>query len=328
MTAPAPTSDAARLPAEPRQVGVLWQAGLPVILGFVAVCLIWGSTWLAIKIGIESIPPYLSVALRFVLASVILAVVMMVRGIRLPAEREFWSLATLMAVGSFSVPFALIYWAQQYIPTSLASILFATFPFCVAIFSHYRLPSEQMTPVKWLGVTTGFVGVCIIFAREVQFETGVSAWGMGAVVLAALMQANNLVTVKKRGGPFHPMSLTLAGMMLGAVLTFAISAVLEDWSEAVFDAPAIASLVYLAAFGSVVTFVTYFWLLKRVEAVLLSLIAFVTPVLAIVLGTVVLQERLAAEVFLGSLFVLAGILLANARGMYRSWKQRRAARPA
>jgi drug/metabolite transporter (DMT)-like permease len=297
---------------------------LLIITGLVVICIIWGSTWFAIKIGLQSLPPYLSVAIRFFLAAAILGVLLRLRNIEVPRVREFWVLAAILSVNTFSLPFALIYWGQQHIPTSLASILFATFPFCVAIFSHFRLPSERMTLVKWSGVAVGFAGVFIIFARELSFDADVHSLGMAAILTASVAQAYAVITLKKLGGPFHPMPTSFAGMLLGSVITFALSLAVEDYSTAVFDWRAVGSLLYLAAFGSVVTFVTYFWLLKRVDAVLLSLITFVTPILAIVLGTVWLKERLSPEVFLGSAFVLGGILLANASGMRNLIKKKKA----
>jgi drug/metabolite transporter (DMT)-like permease len=118
--------------------------------------------------------------------------------------------------------------------------------------------------------------------------------------------------IKRIGQAIHPFSITFIPMLISAMILLALSGFYESFNRVTFSATAIASLIYLGILGSVVTFVSYFWLLKRVEPVFLSLTAFVTPILAVILGTVVYGEELSSKVLFGALFVLAGILIANA----------------
>lgn len=297
---------------------------MKVILGLVVVCLIWGTTWVAIKIGLRSIPPVLGASLRFLLASLFLLALIEIRRIQFAKDRMFWNLGLLMGLSSFGIPLALVYWGTQYIPTSLASILFATHPFAVALCSYFLLPKERLTKPKIAGIFLGFVGIYVIFASEFSFRSDLAVEGMVAIILSSALQAFTLVTVKKYGGPYNTMSLNYVGMVIGGVLLAIMSFFVENHSGIVFNEEAILSLVYLALFGSVITFVTYFWLLKHVEVVLLSLTAFVTPIIAVAAGVIVFSESLTLQMVIGSALVLFGILVANSTDLVAVVKRGRA----
>ncbi len=284
---------------------------LKVIIGIVVVCLIWGTTWVAIKIGLRSIPPMLGASLRFLLASLFLLGLIEFRRVQFAKDKIFWKLGILMGLSSFGIPLALVYWGTQFIPTGLASILFATHPFAVALCSYFMLPTEHLSRAKLGGIILGFIGVYVIFASEYEFQSTFGVEGMIAIIASSALQAFALVTVKKYGRPYNPVSLNYVGMVIGGVLLAGTSFLMENHSGLVFNQGAILSLVYLALFGSVVTFVTYFWLLKHVEVVLLSLTAFVTPIIAVIAGVMVFDESFTTQMFAGSILVLAGILIAN-----------------
>ncbi|MEX1140213.1 MAG: EamA family transporter [Bacteroidota bacterium] len=288
---------------------------MKVVLGLVVVSLIWGTTWVAIKIGLRSIPPILGASLRFLLASLFLLGLIEFRKIQFARDQTFWNLGILMGLSSFGIPLALVYWGTQYIPTGLASILFATHPFAVALCSYFLLKNERLTKPKLAGIILGFIGIYIIFASEFSFRSNLAVEGMAAIILSSALQAFTLVTVKKYGGPYNTMSLNYVGMVIGGVLLAVMSYFVENHSGIVFNNEAILSLVYLALFGSVITFVTYFWLLKHVEVVLLSLTAFVTPVIAVIAGAVVFSESLTIQMLVGSALVLFGIIVANSNDL-------------
>jgi drug/metabolite transporter (DMT)-like permease len=291
-------------------------------IGFAVISLIWGSTWLGIKIGLGSLPPMYAVAIRFTLAAVIIYAVMRIRGERMPVDRNSVYLYLSVALISFSFPFALVYWAEQYIPSGLASVLFALNPFVVALGSHFLLKDERMTGFKLGGVSLGFLGLIVIFWADLRLG-GSGAGPMVAVLVSTILQGISLVLVKKYGGRTSPMAITLGGMLFGICILYALAFAMEDISAVHLDLKGIGSILYLASFGSVVTFVIYYWLLKRVEAVYLSLVAFVTPVLAVILGTFLLDETFSPHMFSGAALVLCGILVANGKDMLSALRKRR-----
>ncbi|MHC4779576.1 MAG: DMT family transporter [Planctomycetota bacterium] len=283
---------------------------LLVVAGFAAITLVWGSTWMVIKIGLSSITPVFGVGIRFAMAAVILAFIIRLRGERLRWDRATIPVFLVLGVSSFSIPFVLVYWGEQYIGSGLASILFATYPFVVAGCSHFFLPGEKLNLYKISGTILGFTGILLIFWSDIHPETS-GLLGMGAVILSTFLQGFSLVVVKRYARDVPPLQLTLGGMIIAVALLAVMAFLLEDVTALRFDAAGIGSLLYLGTFGSVVTFATYYWLLQRVEALFLSLTALVTPILAVVLGTVFLDEVLNEEIYLGASLVLFGILIAN-----------------
>jgi drug/metabolite transporter (DMT)-like permease len=283
-----------------------------VIGGYILICILWGSTWLAIKIGLESIPPFFGAAVRFLLASLILLLIVRIRKTRIPTDSKSVRLYIAVGFSSFSISYALVYWAQQYVPSGLAAILFATYPFFVAILSWFTLKNESVSVGKIMGIIIGFSGIVLIFSEDLilHFDDRVMA-GMAGLVLASAIQSVSAVTVKRYGEHLSPFALNVVGMAIGTFLLFIISMLTENWNTIVFDGKAIGSVLYLATLGSIVTFGTFFWLLKKMEAVILSLSAFITPIIAMMLGILIADEAFTGQILIGSMLVLSGIVIAN-----------------
>jgi putative membrane protein PagO len=284
---------------------------LKIYVGFVVICFLWGSSWAAVKIGLEGVPPFLSLALRFSIASIILGIVVLVRRLSVPTEKTFWNLAVLLCITSFTIPFALIYWGQIRVDSGLASVLFATYPLWVAIFSHFFLPNEKITVLKIVGMILGFLGVIYIFNDGFFNVNNTVLLGMFAIVISAIIQAFGLVAIRRWGTTVHPVTLNLWPMAISILPLFVLSIMTEDYSTIVINSASLGSLLYLAIFCTVVTFVVYFWLIKYVEVVLLSLSAFITPILAIMIGGILMGENITGRIIVGSLIVLLGVAVAT-----------------
>ncbi|MBS4027581.1 MAG: EamA family transporter, partial [Ignavibacteriales bacterium] len=281
-----------------------------VIASFAATCIIWGSTWLVIRIGLTSMPPFLSAGLRFLIALPFLYGYMFWQKVHNPFQHEQRWLIFVMGIFSFTIPFAMIYWGEQYVPSGLSSILFAIYPFVVAIFQHVLIKNEPLTLSKILGIVLGFSGVVVIFYSDFSLRDSLMLWGMIMILLSAALQGFVVILIKKYGHDIHPFALNFGGMAIATPSLLLMSLFFERGAHIEFTGVAIFSLLYLALIGSIITFAAFYWLLKRIEAVYLSLIAFVTPILAVFLGAIVLDEKLEPKTFLGAGIVLAGILVA------------------
>ena len=287
-----------------------------VWIGFLIVSWVWGSTWLAIKIGLGSVPPILGAGMRFVIAGSILLVIVKVRKLPIPASPELRHLYLVLILLSYAIPYGVVYWCQQFIPSGLSSILFGAYPLWVALLSHFLLVKERLDEYKVVGIVLGFIGIIIIFSRDVHWTDSSGFIGMLGILSTTLMQAFALVMIKKHGQPINPFAMNFVGMSAAGVLLCVAGLAFESPATIVWDAAAIGSILYLSVVGSVIAFVTYHWLLKRVEAVYLSLVSFINPIIAVILGAAVLNETLAASVFVGAALVLFGILIANGRQLY------------
>jgi len=289
---------------------------LKVISVYILICLIWGSTWLAIRFGLESLTPFISSGLRFLLASLLIAGIMKIRGISLQKDKTSVKLYMQLGFFTFTVPFALIYWSEQFVPSGLAAVLFAVYPFFILIFTYFAVPDEKIDIFKLGGMIIGFAGIIVIFSD--QFGGDISAYfiGMAAIVLSGIMQAGNAVIIKKYGHHLNPLSMNLIPMFISGVILFAAGLITENISGLKFDLNAVLSVTYLALFGSIITFTSFYWLLKQVSIILLSLVAFITPVIALILGWLLYDEVLMLHHLTGSGMVLAGLLTANLSNLF------------
>ncbi len=285
-------------------------------LGFILISTVWGTTWFAIRVGMDSVPPFLSAGLRCLVAAAVLFVLLRIRGGGIPVSPVAWRVYVALGVLTIGIPFALIYWGQQYIPTGLSSILFAVYPLQVAVLSHFMLKNEPLSVYKIVAIVLGFLGVLVIFASDVTLLDSRGLLGMLAVLVSTFLQALALVVIKKYGEPVSPVAMNFVGMAMGGVMLMLLSLLVESRLPVIWTLPGILALAYLALVGSVLTFMAYFWLLKRIDAVYVSLSSFINPIVAVFIGTVALGERLSPAVYTGAALVFLGMLTANGRALY------------
>lgn len=279
-----------------------------------ALSIIWGTTWLFIKLGLEDLPPVSFAAARFVIAATILLLVMIAQGTRFPRLRRDWLLLAATGMLAFTVNYGLLFWGEQHISSGLAAVLQATIPAFGLVIAHYHLPDERITLLKLCGVGLGIAGVAVIFSDQLQIAGRLALWGSVAVVLGALAVAYANVLVKAHGRHLHPATLAAGQMLCGLVPLLLFGIIIEGnplkfrWTPL-----AVGSLLYLALVGSVIAFLLYYWLLKHMDVTKTMLISFVTPPVAIALGWLVLGEKLMWRTALGGVCILLGITLVMTR---------------
>ena len=168
-------------------------------VALVSLILIWGTTWAAIRVSLRGIPPFTGIALRFGLASAVLLLLAPLLGVRLgraPNERFLW---LVNAVLTFALPYGILYWAEQTVPSGLASVLFASMPLMVVVSAHFALPGERMTVRGALGILIGFAGIVVIFSDDFQALGGAQVRTASAVLLIAPLCAG-LSSIAVRSG--------------------------------------------------------------------------------------------------------------------------------
>ncbi|HEY6907372.1 MAG TPA: EamA family transporter, partial [Ignavibacteriaceae bacterium] len=175
-----------------------------IILVFALICFIWGSTWLAIRIGLETLTPMFSCGLRFMLASLLILLLMKFKHMKLQTDKLSIWLYILMGVFSFLIPYGLVYWGEQYISSGLAAVLFAVYPFFVVLFSYLLIPSQSIGFAKTFGIIIGFGGILVIFSDDIGGDISSYLLGMLGIVVSGMMQASMAVTIKKHGQHLNP----------------------------------------------------------------------------------------------------------------------------
>ncbi|CUU07450.1 EamA-like transporter family protein [Candidatus Kryptobacter tengchongensis] len=292
---------------------------------FVFICFIWGSTWFTIKLGLQELPLMFSLSLRFLLAGLVLLTLLKTFNIQVPVNDKQLFLYLYLTFFSFLIPFLLVYWAELTIPSNLASILFSTMPFFAAIFSRIFL-KESLNSLQRFGLILGFIGVVFIFKTDtLDFGDVLSLQNrkffisMFAVVASAFLNASVLIMVKKYGADIHPLAINFIPLNLSGLILLILSGIFEDWSTIKFGVKGVGSVIYLGIFGSIVTFTIYYWLLKKISTVIMSLTAFLTPVFAVMIGVFVGKESITANVLFGALLVLTGMLLVNSFFLFKKF---------
>jgi drug/metabolite transporter (DMT)-like permease len=286
-----------------------------IVLIFVTLTLIWGTTWAAIRISLEGIPPFTGLAIRFAIAAALLLVMMRIFRIRFAGtagERRIWALnAGLSFCGSYGI----VYWAEQYVPSGLTSVLFATFPLFVALLAHVALPGDRLTPSRMAGILIGFAGVAVIFSEDFSRLGGPDV-GLAATVMlgSPLVSAVANVAVKRWGAGVHPFSMTAVPMGIAAIVMGVVAALMERGRPIELGVRPVTALLYLAVLGSAVTFSLYYWLLAHVSATRLSLLAFTMPIVAVAFGAAFMDEPITGRTLAGGALVLAGVGIALLAG--------------
>jgi drug/metabolite transporter (DMT)-like permease len=283
----------------------------PLVAGTLTLLvLIWGTTWAAIRVGLEGIPPFAGVSLRFGIAAVLLLVVGRMLGVPFGGRRHEVALWIVNALLSFCVSYGVVYWAEQWVPSGLTAVMFATFPLFVAILAHFALPGERLGPLGIVGILLGFGGVAVIFSEDLALLGGPMVALASAVMLSSpLAAAVASVAVKRWGKEIHPFSLSAVPMGITALVMGAVSLALERDATFVFDRTSVGALLYLAVMGSAVTFSLFFWLLRHLSATRISMIAYLIPLVAVGVGATLLDETLTARTVAGSVLVVAGVAL-------------------
>ena len=276
---------------------------------FCLLCLIWGSTWLAIKIGLEDSPPFLSAGLRFAIASLVLSIIILLKRLSLLYKKKVWACMILTGV-ILGIGYGAVYWGEQYIPSGLTAILFSTFPLFVVFFSHFTIPDEKLRLRKIAGIGGGLLGVVLIFSDTMTLGMSFSVWGAMALLFSAADLAVSNIVVKRDLTQVNPIVLTAVQMFFGAILLLLFGLIRERTSDFLITRNSIGALVYLSLIGTVIAFAMYYWLMKRIQVTRISLIVLITPVVAVFLGWVLLGEIMNVRMIVGSAVVLGSVALA------------------
>jgi drug/metabolite transporter (DMT)-like permease len=277
--------------------------------------LIWGSTWMVIRIGLGSLTPLISVGIRFLLASGFIYTLMRINRVKLQKDHLAIKLYIVLTLCAYTIPYAIVYWAELYISSGLTSIVFAVMPLFVIIFSWVAISKASISAFQIIGSFVGFFGIVIIFSENLSLDLSKQMLGIIAVLISAAMQAGIGVTIKKYGHHLNPLSMNFIPMLSAGIILIGLALAFENSSTWVFNSVAVFSITYLAIIGTVIAFTTYFWLLKRINVVMLSLSSFITPIIAVLLGWMIMHENFSLQTLTGSAFVLIGILFANFRGI-------------
>jgi drug/metabolite transporter (DMT)-like permease len=276
---------------------------------YVLLCLIWGSTWLVIKIGYGGLGPFNVAALRFFIAGLVMTVAAWMTGARWPRERREWLAIAAVGLLMFAADYGLIYWAEQYIESGLTAVLFATLPLMTLFAARAYLPGERITARKLTSSLLALVGTIALFADRLRLDSD-AVRPMLAVLAGAACAAIASVVSKRDAHDLPAATVNAPSMLIGAVALLAASLAHGDGFRLPEDAATWAAIAYLSVAGTVLAFFVYFSLLKTWTVMSLAFISVFTPAIALLLGFVFLNERPSQWTVIGSILILVSIALA------------------
>jgi drug/metabolite transporter (DMT)-like permease len=285
-----------------------WKA----LLAFAIVYFVWGSTFLAIRVGVREMPPLLMAGMRFLVAGVILFAWVLRKGTPLPRLRE-WGAASFLAVLIFLVDYGLLFWAEQKVPSGIAAIMMATIPLFMSLLEIVFLRTQRLTFRLAVALLLGVLGVAILMSRSLEFgEAPVAATGAAALLIGSVSWSAAAILTRKLPLPASKAMSSAAQMVCGGALLMLAAAILREFHG--FRVQAVSrnawfALIYLIVAGSIIGFTAYVWLIHHESPTKVGTYAYVNPVVAVILGYFVGGEAIGPRTLLGTLLVLMSVIL-------------------
>ena len=278
------------------------------IFVWLLLCLIWGTTWIFIKIGLQDLPPITFAVARFLLAVIILVPIIAIWKLPLPKTSREWRLIALTGFLQFSINYSLVFWSEVYISSGLAAVLQAMITVFGLILAWIFLPSEKITKLKVFAVFVGIIGVAVIFIDRLRVDNIMAFAGSVGIVVGAYAAAQASILIKAKGSSLHPASLVFAQMICG-LPPIIIYAIIAEGNPLTFNWTwrAVLCIFYLTVAGTIAAFWLYYWLLSRIESTKAMMISLVTPLIAVIIGAIVLGETLPPQTLFGGLLILLSI---------------------
>jgi drug/metabolite transporter (DMT)-like permease len=283
-----------------------------IVLAFAIIYLVWGSTFLAIRVGVREVPPFLLAGMRFFAAGLVLYAWMRIQGTPSPTRRE-WLAASFLAVLIFVIDYGLLFWAERRVPSGIAAVMMATIPVFIAIAEILLLRTQRLTPRLAIALLVGIGGVAVLVSHSSSFGEGaIDTAGAVALLLASMSFSLASVLTRKLTLPESKVMSSGAQMLAGGILLTLTAVLLGEIKG--FDVRAVSTgawlaLAYLIVAGSIIAFTAYVWLIHHESPTKVGTYAYVNPVVAVLLGYFLGGEQLGARTVLGTLLVLVSVIV-------------------
>jgi drug/metabolite transporter (DMT)-like permease len=283
-----------------------------VLLAFAIIYFVWGSTFLAIRVGVREVPPFLLAGMRFLVAGIVLYGWMRVRGAPSPTARE-WGSASLLAILIFLLDYGLLFWAERRVPSGIAAVMMATIPVFMAIAEIIFLRTQRLTLRLGLALLTGLAGVAVLVGHSIELgQAPVDTAGACALIIAAMSWSLAASLTRRMRLPANKAMSSGAQMFAGGVLLTLIAALLGEFRG--FHVQAVSrgawlALAYLIMAGSIIGFTAYVWLIDHQSPTKVGTYAYVNPVIAVLVGYFLGGEAIGPRTVAGTVLVLVSVII-------------------
>jgi drug/metabolite transporter (DMT)-like permease len=285
-----------------------------ILFPFIALCLIWGSTWYFIKISLNAgVPPFFGVGFRFFLSGLLFFLIIFFRKESIPFNKQAIKLYLSFGLLNFALSYGITYWATQYVYSSISSILWGLFPLFTSVMAHFMLSgddNEKLTSNKLKALFLGFIGMVFIGSNQSIDLQSQSFLAIMVLVGAIIIAAWPSVLYKKYNDVVGPYQMNAVCQVLTGVIMLSLSSLLkEDLAQIVWTDQLLFASAYLVIFGGVISCGIYFWLYQYLSVTQVTYVAIFPPIVAIILGWIFLNEVLSAKEIIGTIFILGSSIL-------------------
>ena len=285
-----------------------------ILFPFIALCLIWGSTWYFIKISLNAgVPPFFGVGFRFFLSGLLFFLIIFFRKETIPFNKQAIKLYLSFGLLNFALSYGITYWATQYVYSSISSILWGLFPLFTSVMAHFMLKeddNEKLTSNKLKALFLGFIGMVFIGSNQSIDLQSQSFLAIMVLVGAIIIAAWPSVLYKKYNDVVGPYQMNAVCQVLTGVIMLSLSSLLkEDLSQIIWTDQLLFASAYLVLFGGVISWGIYFWLYQYLSVTQVTYVAIFPPIVAIILGWIFLNEVLSTKEIIGTIFILGSSIL-------------------
>jgi drug/metabolite transporter (DMT)-like permease len=285
---------------------------LKAMIWLIVLALLWGPAFLFMKVAVQEVPPLTIAAVRVCLGAVLLCLILAVQGTPLPKIGPIWKDFAVMGLTANAIPFAFLSWGQQYIDSAVAAILVGAMPLFTMLLAHIFTVDDTLSPNKVAGMVAGFWGLVLLFAPAFLDGIHATLWGGTAAIGAALSYSVAFVYARKRLRGLPPLVGPTAQLVMAAVYLLPLSLIIERpyllplpaWST-------LNSLLLLTVWSTVLAFIAYYRAMEHISATTLSVVTYLNPIIATILGVVILHEQLGWNSYLGYALIIVGAMIVN-----------------
>ena len=273
---------------------------------YALMCILWGFTWMYLKISLAQMPIFTGLAIRFLLAGLVFWILFFLKGEKVHLTSKMKNVYILFTLFNFSLCYYLTYWGAKFVFSNLGAIIWSLLPICVALMAHFFIPDDRLNIRKFVGMLIGLIGTILLFSKGELLGEGQTTFGIIAILASVVLAAWPNVYLKMQKTTINSYHLNAFGMTISGLLFFLFALILENSHSILIDKTNMFAIFFLTIPGTVITWGIYIWLFNHIPVTQISYTAFYPPIIATFVGWLFLNESLPLVAIFGSILIIFG----------------------
>ena len=273
---------------------------------YALMCILWGFTWMYLKISLAQMPIFTGLAIRFLLAGLVFWILFFLKGEKVHLTSKMKNVYILFTLFNFSLCYYLTYWGAKFVFSNLGAIIWSLLPICVALMAHFFIPDDRLNIRKFVGMLIGLIGTILLFSKGELLGEGQTTFGIISILASVVLAAWPNVYLKMQKNTINSYHLNAFGMTISGLLFFLFALILENSHSIPIDKTNMFAIFFLTIPGTVITWGIYIWLFNHIPVTQISYTAFYPPIIATFVGWLFLNESLPLVAIFGSILIIFG----------------------